>query len=235
MSAEDEEEGTPQEAMEEEPAAAPVQSGLFGQQGSPECVALFRVRRTVLKMLQERSYMVSEDQLSMDSEGFVAQFGQTPKRADLTILAEHETDPEDQIFVFFPEEEKVGVKTVKQYSLMMRDASVTRAILVVKQGMTPFAKTALQEMSDGFLIEHFRDAELLVNITEHKLVPTHLPLSPDDKAALLKRYKLKENQLPRIQKSDPVARYYGLKIGDVVKIIRPSETAGKYITYRICI
>ena len=86
-----------------------------------------------------------------------------------------------------------------------------------------------------YLIEHFRDNELLVDITEHKLVPAHQPLSPEDKAALLKRYKLKESQLPRIQKNDPVARYYGLKVGEVIKIIRPSETAGRYVTYRVCI
>ena len=200
-----------------------------------EASHLFRIRRTLLKMLKKRSYVVDAAQLAMTPRGFVDQFGDQPKRNDLTILAEHETDAEDQLFVFLPDDDKVGVKTIKQYCEMMKEASVSHAILVVKQGVTPFAKTALQEMASTYLLEHFRDAELLVDVTEHRLVPAHALLSPEDRQALLDRYKLRAEQLPRIQRTDPVARYYGLKVGDVVKIVRPSETAGRYVTYRVCI
>ena len=87
----------------------------------------------------------------------------------------------------------------------------------------------------GFKMEYFRDSELLVDITEHRLVPKHELLSEQEKKELLMRYRLKASQLPRIQCTDPVARYYGLKMGNVVKITRNSETAGRYITYRIVI
>ncbi|CAB0044181.1 unnamed protein product, partial [Trichogramma brassicae] len=107
------------------------------------------------------------------------------------------------------------------------------AIIVVQSGMTPSAKQSLVDMAPKYILEQFLESELLINITEHELVPEHIVLSPDEKEELLSRYKLKENQLMRIQQNDPVSRYFGLKRGQVVKIIRPSETAGRYISYRL--
>ena len=197
---------------------------------------LFRVRKTCMKMLHSRGYIVNDEDLELTTDAFKARFGEEPQRDQLSILTEKADDPNDQLFVFFPADDKVGVSPIKTFVLRMKEENVTRAIIVIKNDLTHFAKQAIRELaSRGYRVEYFKDAELLVDITEHKLVPQHVVLTPQEKKELLARYRLKPGQLPSIQVIDPVARYLGLVPKQVVKIIRPSETAGRYITYRICV
>ena len=44
------------------------------------------------------------------------------------------------MFVFFPEEAKVGIKTIKTFCQRMQQENIHRAIIVVQNGMTPSAK-----------------------------------------------------------------------------------------------
>ncbi|UMM13903.1 hypothetical protein L5515_001949 [Caenorhabditis briggsae] len=176
-----------------------------------ETYRLWRIRKTVLQMVHDRGYLVAQEELDQPLETFKETFGDRPSekkpaRSDLTILVAHNDDPADQI-----------------------------AIIVVQTGMTPSAKQSIGDMAPKYMLEHFLEAELMVNITEHELVPEHVVMTAEEKAELLARYKLKDSQLPRIQQCDPVARYFGLRRGQVVKIIRPSETAGRYITYRLVV
>lgn len=217
------------ESRDTAPSAPALRGGL-----SPDASRLFRVYKTVSSMLHKRGYMVPKDMRELTPALFTQKFGEHPTREALTILVEKSDEETDQLFVFFPEDEKVGVKPIKVYTDRMKDEGVTNAILVLRVDITGYAKQAVQEMSDSCRIEHFKEAELLVDITEHTLVPEHRLLSQNEKIELLKRYRLKDTQLPRIQPNDPVARYYGMKRGQVVKIIRPSETAGRYVTYRVC-
>lgn len=58
-----------------------------------------------------------------------------------------------QIFVFFADDGKVGVNTIKTYSTRMKEESVSRAIMVSAQALTPFARQCVLELQDKFHIE----------------------------------------------------------------------------------
>jgi DNA-directed RNA polymerase I, II, and III subunit RPABC1 len=180
---------------------------------------LFRVRKTLTQMLLDRGYLISSDEQGMSLVQFKEQYGLNPTREQMTMLHRLRDDNSNKLFVFFMDEDNVGVKPIRKCLEKMKEQEVIKAIIVVKGKLTPFAKQALQNTNasqgKGYRVEQFLEKELLVNITEHVLVPTHQRLTKDEKKALLRKYKLKETQLPRIQHKDPVARYYGLDRGDV--------------------
>lgn len=132
---------------------------------------------------------------------------------------------------FCPDNSAVGTKQVRAFNHLVDENNFHTGIFITQTPISPSAVRLLSGVP-GRICEHFQEQDLLVNITRHELVPKHVLLSPEEKARLLERYRLKESQLPRIQVSDPVARYLGLRRGQVVKIIRKSETAGRYASYR---
>lgn len=188
-------------------------------------------------MLEDRGYIITAREKLENFAAFKELFEENEKlRSRMTIITSHKNDANNKIIVYFVDEvKKTGVKPLRELTEKMDEKSIQRAILVTQNTLTPFAKDAIKEAAPRHIIENFLDTELLVNITKHELVPKHIPLTSDEKRNLLQRYKIKENKLPRIQDVDPVCRYFGLSKGQVVKIIRPSETAGRYVTYRLVV
>lgn len=139
------------------------------------------------------------------------------------------------VHVEFLDAESFGVSQIRTFARYVIENHYKIGIMVTHVPLSPAARKALASLEHLAKIECFLEDDLLVNITHHELVPKHVVLSRDEKIALLKRYRLKETQLPRILQKDPVARYLGLKRGQVVKIIRTSETAGRYASYRLCV
>lgn len=135
------------------------------------------------------------------------------------------------VWVEFSTEAVMGVKEVRIFAQHLDQHNFQAGILISQVAVTPNGARIIPTVLPRTL-EIFLEQDLLVNITHHELVPKHVLLSPEEKRLLLERYRLKESQLPRIQTGDPVAKYLGLRRGQVVKIIRKSETAGRYASYR---
>jgi DNA-directed RNA polymerases I, II, and III subunit RPABC1 len=138
------------------------------------------------------------------------------------------------IWIEFCPESSVGIKQMRAFAHYLANNGFHTGILVTQVNITPAALKIIPAVAAQSKIECFVEQDLLVNITHHELVPKHVLLSKEEKSKLLQRYRLKDTQLPRIQVTDPVARYLGLRRGQVVKIIRISETAGRYASYRLC-
>ena len=195
---------------------------------------LYKVWKTLNEMMEDRGYEKNKN-ANMNKEEFIQEFSKQAKLNGVFI----KIDPNnpDNVFRTYYEynpDPKLNMDTIKNLVEFMKSFNkINSGILISAGKLTQQAKLRIMEINTHIPVETFSIGELVVNITKHVLVPKHILLKPEEKDQLLKRYRIKPSQLPKIYITDPVAKYLGLKRGDVVKIVRFSETAGKYITYRI--
>ena len=71
--------------------------------------------------------------------------------------------------------------------------------------------------------------------TLHVLSPKHEKLSDVEVTELLKTFNVEYAKLPKISLSDPSIDNLEVKLGDVIKITRPSPTSGTTTYYRMVI
>ena len=86
-------------------------------------------------------------------------------------------------------------------------------------------------------IQIFQYTHLLFNITLHSKCPTSIKVisKEEDIKQICKLKNIDDkNKLPKIMLTDPLANFYGLKIGELFEFERTSRNAGKYIYYRVC-
>jgi DNA-directed RNA polymerase subunit H (RpoH/RPB5) len=94
---------------------------------------------------------------------------------------------------------------------------------------------AIKQILEYKNTEVFTIDELLIVIIDHNLVPPHYLLTNEEKELYFTTFNHHPRDMKKILVNDPVARFYGAKVGDLFKIIRPSITSGKDIDYRIVI
>ena len=115
---------------------------------------LWAVRRTLLKMLQDRGYLVSSDEKELTYDEFKAKVeraeGEKLKRDQvLGLTYVMKEDPTKLIMVLFPDDAKVGTIQIQKYIELLNDrnkdaektggAKITRAIMVIQDKLTSYA------------------------------------------------------------------------------------------------
>jgi len=85
-------------------------------------------------------------------------------------------------------------------------------------------------------VSFFSIEMIVINPMKHVLVPKHQIVPPEAHAELMNSlYITVKTKLPEIKfHVDPIARCIGAVPGDIVKITRPSSSAGESIMYRLC-
>ena len=120
---------------------------------------------------------------------------------------------------------KFNVERIQECISMMKDMNIWHGLIVYSDTVTPVAKKIVEE-SQKMKIELFHERELQYNLTKHYLVPLHeLKYKKDNPEA---KY-FKTNKYPIISQSDPVSRFYGWEIGDVIQVTRKDN----FIMFRI--
>ena len=166
-----------------------------------------RSHSTMLEMLQQREYKVTEDE-------------------DMQILV---TKPNgDPAVVFFSDVPKFNVKSIQSYIAKMNEINVFHSIIVYESSITAFTKKAIAQ-SVEMTFELFAQQDLQYNVTKHRLQPKFIKL-PADEAE-----EFKENYGTRfgiMRTDDPIARFYAYTRGDVIRVIRGSGHT-EFVTYRM--
>ena len=194
---------------------------------------LYRVWKTLNKMMEDRGYIIEENYSQISYQDWLLK--NNNKSSLNGIFYKKEGENIVRLYFEYLEGIKLIANDIGSFFSKMKDAKADSGIIVISGVLSSQAKQKLADINIELQVECFNISELMVNITEHAYVPKHILLTEEQKKDLMKRYRIKENQLPKILRTDPVAKYLGLKRGDVVKIIRSSETAGKYVTYRITV
>lgn len=123
-----------------------------------------------------------------------------------------------QILIFLSPYAKIGVHTIRDYIEDLNANPNSHGIIFSSLPPNPTAITEIDKQKLALEILSFDD--MLSNVTHHKLSPIVIKkLSDEEKDKLMKKLGIQSLQkLPEIQTNDAIVKYYGYKVGDLLKL-----------------
>lgn len=110
--------------------------------------------------------------------------------------------------------------------------------VIYKDDMKPsniIIKYINKEYENGKFIQIYGLENFKINISKHIIVPKHTIVSKEKRNEVLQKYFTKIENLPRILREDPMAKYIGALPNDLIEIKVYNETSGFTTQYRLCV
>ena len=192
----------------------------------------FKSHKTLIEMLIDRK-VISDDENSLNID--YTQFSSKFNNNELSFFLHDEDENKEDIYIYYSTSiknfGKNDLKNAHKTALTKLSKDKYKIFIIVYDKITSSISKELQITYKN--VELLTTKFLSFNITKHTLVPKHDKLSDEDVIKLLNYYNITKVQMPKINITDPVIRYYNMKIGDVCKITRFNNTSGESIYYRV--
>jgi DNA-directed RNA polymerase subunit H (RpoH/RPB5) len=112
-------------------------------------------------------------------------------------------------------------------------------LLITEAGVSTYIKKTLMgeftKNRSNFIIRDYSYAMFTLVVPEHVQVPEHTFATNEEVADQSHGSISSLRRLQKILDSDPMAVWMGAEPGDLIRITRPSESAGMALVYRYCI
>lgn len=208
-------------------------------------VQLYRSRRIILEMLEERGYDVEHlKNYSIDMIREMKDSSDDDMTRQLNIYLE-DTERDRRCVVVFVLKSKFKKSNANDMIEQLLDEDSPTRIYPEKDdcvfvSLHPIKETGIEAINNIYT-EHkvnaqvFYIKELLYNPLRHVLVPKFRILDDEEVERVKNKYHVQRlNQFPIIKKHDAIARFIGIRIGNVVEITNKSRNGGSNVYYRYC-
>jgi DNA-directed RNA polymerase subunit H (RpoH/RPB5) len=206
---------------------------------------IYRSRLTLLDILEERGYDVAKYRkfspaeaaavplTAFQSLGFkVSKKGDETKTCDVRYASVISRQKLDTFFDEIDDDDTENMEVIVMLGIDtvpdIYHAAALKEYMRLKDGSDKERRK--------LRVSFFSINMLVINPTKHVLVPKHeIVPSEYHKELLESLYITSKAKMPEIKfHTDPIARCIGAVPGDIVKITRPSQSAGESIIYRVC-
>jgi DNA-directed RNA polymerase subunit H (RpoH/RPB5) len=203
---------------------------------------IIRSRPTILEIVEERGYNV--DSYKDVSPEDILKIATTSSQLLKIVATKTVDDITKRCIVLYWVENAVRLRLEPEINMLYDTDNDTHyepsdEIIVILA--EPFHEVFHLQASKQWVtrkatLSFFNLKHVISNPSRHTFVPPHRKLSAEEVTAITSSLHLKsKSELPHIKYHvDMQARVLGAIPGDIIEIIRPSETCGLYTVYRVC-